>query len=157
MFGNMVVAIDGSDCAERAFEIAVALGRSQRAELAICCVVDPTVASWTVPSAQGAEQVIAIGKKDAAERVKRAAETARMAGLVVKTEVFLGVAYEEILKFAKHQNADVIVMGTHGRSGIQRFFVGSVAEAVLRQSSCPVIVAKNTSRAQTTPAPLPEV
>ncbi|MBV8530060.1 MAG: universal stress protein, partial [Candidatus Eremiobacteraeota bacterium] len=61
-------------------------------------------------------------------------------------EVLLGAPHEEILKFAEREQADVIVMGTHGRSGVPRFFVGSVAEAVLRQSHCPVIVAKDTRR-----------
>jgi nucleotide-binding universal stress UspA family protein len=63
--------------------------------------------------------------------------------MYVKTELLEGDPSEEILRFAKEGNFDLIVMGTHGRTGINRLLMGSVAEVVLRKGPCPVLVVKN--------------
>ncbi len=53
-----------------------------------------------------------------------------------------GIPYHEIVNFAKEENVDLIVMGTHGRSGIAHFLIGSVTEKVIRTSPCPVLVVR---------------
>jgi len=64
------------------------------------------------------------------------------AGLSVKTIVLKpsDPVYMEIIKYAKKQKVDLIVMSTHGRTGIKHLFLGSVAERIIRQSPCPVMV-----------------
>ena len=61
----------------------------------------------------------------------------------VEYSVVRGVPYEEILKFAAEQGVDLIVMGTHGRSGIDRVIFGSTTEKVVRNSDCPVLTVKS--------------
>lgn len=60
-------------------------------------------------------------------------------GVDVKSEVVVGYAAEEILALAENEKADIIVMGTHGRKGIDRILFGSVAEKVVKNSSLPVL------------------
>jgi len=72
----------------------------------------------------------------------------RLREMPIKTELTEGDPVEEILRVAKDLGCDLIVMGTHGRSGLNRLLMGSVAEAVLRKGPCPVLVVKS-------PVPLP--
>src|SRR3989338_8618863 len=60
-------------------------------------------------------------------------------GLSVKARLVDGVPYQEIIKVARKEKADLIVMGTHGRTGVGRLLLGSVAEKVVRLSACPVL------------------
>lgn len=60
----------------------------------------------------------------------------------VEHTVIRGVPYEEILKFAQEKNIDLIVMGTHGRKGLDRVLFGSTAERVVRNASCPVLTVR---------------
>ncbi len=60
-------------------------------------------------------------------------------GITVKTDIVRGTAYEEVLKQAKRHKVDLIVIGTHGRKGVQRWVMGSVAERVVRMAPCPVL------------------
>ena len=67
------------------------------------------------------------------------AETLAAAGVPTRVLVESGVAWEAILRVAREQQADMIVMGTHGRTGLNRLLLGSVTERVLRQAPCPVL------------------
>jgi universal stress protein A len=60
----------------------------------------------------------------------------------VEYKVIRGVPYEEILKFIKEKNIDLLVIGTHGRTGIDRVIFGSTAQRVVRHSPCPVLTIK---------------
>jgi universal stress protein A len=64
------------------------------------------------------------------------------AGINFEHHCFDGAAVEELLDFAKRENVDLIVMGSHGRSGLSRLLMGSVAEGVARQAKCPVLIVK---------------
>ena len=64
------------------------------------------------------------------------------AGVPARAVVKSGVAWEEILRAAREEQVDVIVMGTHGRTGLNRMLLGSVTERVLRQASCPVLTVR---------------
>jgi nucleotide-binding universal stress UspA family protein len=64
----------------------------------------------------------------------------------VTTQVGLGIPAERVVEEAVDRESDVIVMGTHGRSGIAHLFMGSVAERVVRSAPCPVITLRDTPR-----------
>ncbi len=68
------------------------------------------------------------------------------AGVPARARVTTGLAWEEILRAAREEQADAIVMGTHGRSGLDRMLLGSVTESVLRQSACPVLTVRPPER-----------
>ncbi len=69
-------------------------------------------------------------------------EEENMEGIVADYVIYEGFAEECILDYAKRQDADVIIMGSHGRRGLKRMILGSVAEHVIRRAPCPVLVVK---------------
>jgi universal stress protein A len=78
-----------------------------------------------------------------------------MDGVVCKHRYFRGSPVGEILKFAQQEEIDLIVMGSHGRTGISRLLMGSVAEAVMRKTPCPVLVVKQPVRGSEPAGELP--
>jgi nucleotide-binding universal stress UspA family protein len=147
MFETIVVALDGSECANRALDVAVGLAANEGAKLRICSVVDPIVVAGTAPPSPAADLALAEMEREARRLVKDAVAAAKAAGVEASGDMRLGVPYEEILRYAKAAGGDAIVVGTHGRTGVRRFFMGSVAESVLREARCPVIVVKEAAKA----------
>jgi nucleotide-binding universal stress UspA family protein len=137
---RIVVATDfseGSDAAmERAFAIAGALG----ATIDLVHVLD--TALLTAPSSLGSMPLVEpealMHEIDTAlaARVEKAAQ----AGLVCQSDSLDGYPAREIVRHAQKTGADLIVVGTHGRTGIAHVIMGSVAERVVQRSSCPVLV-----------------
>jgi nucleotide-binding universal stress UspA family protein len=80
-----------------------------------------------------------------------AASAARQGRVSIRVEA--GQAADVILRVAKEAGADLVVMGTHGRTGLSRLLVGSVAEAVLRRSTCPVLTLRVATSAAHEPVP----
>ncbi len=132
MFKKLLVALDGSACSERAFQFALSLAREANESIALCTVVD---ANASADATSAARRVLddAIG-------------VAKAAGVSCHGETLFGKPAETIVGEAKARGADAIVTGTHGRSGMNRLFAGSVAESVLRQSPIPVIVLREATR-----------
>ena len=77
------------------------------------------------------------------ELLRAALAKAQAAGVQAESEIVDGDAADTIVQLAKDKKADAIVLGSHGRAGFQRLLLGSVAEAVLRKSSVPVLIAKS--------------
>ncbi len=142
MFKNIVVALNDSACAMKAFQLALTLGHHEGASIAVCNVVDPKSAMWSsaTPAAEGAlAQAEELARRIVAEALKQA----QVAGLMAEGKVRAGDPAEQIVAYALEVRADAIVMGTHGWSGIKNFVMGSVAESVLRTAPCPVIVVRD--------------
>lgn len=138
MYDRILVPTDGSDAVERAIEEAIDLAALTDAELHALSVVD-VGDRGLVPTAE----VVTVDElaESAAERaVADVRERAESAGLEVATAVRRGDPREEILAYADETDVDLIVMGTKGRSNIDRVLVGSVTEKVLRNADRPVLV-----------------
>jgi len=146
MFKNIVVALDRSACSAHAYELALALAGAQGAKITICSVVDPMSAMWKTSSDPTPELALANAENAANSVVTEAVARARGAGLDVEGKVRSGDPAEEIVACAVATNADAIVTGTHGFTGIKHFVMGSVAEAVLRTAPCPVVVVRGEAR-----------
>ncbi len=135
---KIVMATDGSRYSAAATERAIRFAKSYGGEIAVLSVVDvPTEFYAEAPKA--VEQMIAKAKEYTA-LVKKQAEAAG-----VKAETFVGEAEadEAIVNLAKEQQANVIVVGSHGRTGLKRLLMGSVTESVIGHAPCPVLVVKS--------------
>jgi hypothetical protein len=95
-------------------------------------------------SAAAANNIYSDLKKSAEERLREMKRRNRD-GLQVETVVHQGFVPDSILAFAQNQHADMIVMGTHGRRGLDRLVMGSVTEYVLRKPPCPVLAVRKPS------------
>ena len=134
---------DFSECAEQARTHAVELARALDAELILfhVSVQAPLYAEGLI-SMKEVQQVFEAQRKWAEETLEARAAEMRGAGVITRWEIAVGVPFEEIVKAAEKEKADLIVMGTHGRHGLERLLVGSVATRVLRTAPCPVLTVR---------------
>lgn len=144
MFKLIIVGLDGSELAERALPYAVELGRG--AEI-VLVHVEPSLPTLIAPiGSEGAPTVMDVDdllrtlSAEAERYVSTVAERLRAAGARVRYEHPAGDAKRVLTERAAELGADLIVLTTHGRSGIGRVLFGSVSEDVLRNAPCPVLV-----------------
>lgn len=143
MYDHILVPTDGSDHADRAADHAVLLAEAFDATVHLLTVVDIEAAGGPF-SAGGVddayvEQRTADDRKALTEQKAALGETVR-----VETKVVTGTPAEGILDYVRETEIDLVVMGTHGRSGLRRYLTGSVAERVLRLSPVPVVTVRET-------------
>ena len=144
MYDHILVPTDGSDHAERAAEHAALLAEAFDATLHLLTVVDIEAAAG--PFSAGGVDEAYVERRSAAEREALAELADSLDGAVaVETEVVTGQPAEGILDYVTDHEADLVVMGTHGRSGLRRYLTGSVAERVLRLSPVPVLTVRATA------------
>lgn len=139
MYDRILVPTDGSAGMETVIEHASSLAGEHDATLVGIYVLD--TASITGLPMEGSFDGIRGGLEDEGESAL--AELERLAGdLNVETATVEGSPAREIVSFATDQGCDLIVMGTHGRSGVDRLLLGSVAERVVRTSNVPVLTVR---------------
>lgn len=139
-FKRILIAVDESPTAARAAEVGVELARSLGAEVAFVCVVDPgevVTADTGVPAAE----LIALAERDGRGLLRQFRERASPAVTALEF-VAVGKPAAEIVKTAREWPADLIVTGSHGRHGLGRVLLGSVAEGAIRHAPCSVLVVR---------------
>lgn len=147
MYRRILLPTDGSEGSQRATEHAVALADEVDATVHAVYVLNATEFDELDKSAVDERERAGESALDAVERASD------RAGVDVETELRRGVPHEEILTAAEEAEADAVVMGTHGRTGIDRLLVGSVTERVIRESPIPVTTVRvsESERAIDTP------
>lgn len=138
-YGDVLVAIDGGEGAALALEEAIEWARAHGSRLHIVSVVDVRALSYE----DGAGHVYDALESGVEGLVSEAAERAREAGVdAVSTHVAPGRVSREITGYAEEVGADLAIVGTHGRRGVDRVVLGSVAELVVRTADCPVLTVR---------------
>jgi nucleotide-binding universal stress UspA family protein len=143
-FRKLLVPIDFSAHADEALRVACSLAKAFDASLTVLDVFSPPVypipdgAFVTLPSVYA--DLIAAART----RLEETVATLRRdhAGIVVDGTTVEGVPFREIIGFARTHGHDLIVMGTHGRTGLRHVFLGSVAEKVVRKAPCAVLTVR---------------
>jgi nucleotide-binding universal stress UspA family protein len=139
-FHRILVPTDFSDCSEGAWRLAQRLAGESGAELILLHVlVEPMLYGEGPFSGDRVRQFYATAQRWIEEHLATWAEGARAAGLRVRVSVRTGVPAREIVAAAADEQVDVIVVGTHGRGGVERAMIGSVADRVIRTAPCPVL------------------
>ena len=141
-FQTVVVATDFSETAADALSAALELVGGARGRLELLNVVlDPLHQPWMVEAAGIDFEALQRAWVDAAKAEFRALLKRRqLDSSNVTAHVVVGRPDTEIVRFAQECGADFIVMGTHGYGGVKRLLLGSVADNVVRQATCPVLV-----------------
>jgi nucleotide-binding universal stress UspA family protein len=141
---RIVFASDFSKASRKAFAAAVKTAKRARATLSIVHVLAPflPVGPDQYVGPETWEEIDAEARKWATRHLDGLAAKARAAG--VRASVFLvqGTPAREITRFAQKKHADMLVIGTHGRTGLAKLFLGSVANHVIASASCPVMTVR---------------
>lgn len=136
---HILVPIDFSSDAEQALDCAAGLAQQFQARLTLMHVIyipvttEVNLAAYFVDIETSAEQGMETYQKRMEEK-----------GVAADTMIVHGTPFHEIVEAAKTKQVDLIVMGTHGRTGVQHLLIGSVAERVVRLAPCPVMVTRET-------------
>jgi nucleotide-binding universal stress UspA family protein len=141
MYKKMVLAVDGSEVSKNAAKHAVALAKSTGGELLAIHVIPP----FDVTEIESFKpDTIMKGLREEGEKILSEVKAlASKEGVKVETRVEDGIPYDRICEVAEESDADLIIMGSHGRTGIGKVFIGSVAERVIGKSqSRPVLIVK---------------
>ncbi|MBI3929461.1 MAG: universal stress protein [Armatimonadetes bacterium] len=144
MYRKILVPLDGSSLAEKALAPALDLARLASAEIVLVRASDQAALmvpmSGPYPPGPLPMDLVTRLRHEAERYLASVAQTVREAGLVVTWQVQEGHPAEVVLETARSEGADLIVMASHGRTGLSRFLLGSVAEKVLRRASCQVLL-----------------
>jgi len=141
MFYRIVVPTDFSTCSEEAWRVARSVAATSRGELVLTHVLTEaplyreSVMTQVRPVYEGA-------RKWAEGALQDWVAKARAEGLNARATLRTGVPYREVVALATDERADLIVIGTHGRGGIDRALLGSVADRVVRLAPCPVLTVR---------------
>jgi nucleotide-binding universal stress UspA family protein len=145
LYRNIVIATDGSENTSRAISYGIEIAKLSGATVHALYVLDTSSFS-SIPMDTGWEAMYELLKKEGEKAVAAVKEIGDAAGVEVKEVVGEGHPSKEIISFAEQNNIDLIVMGTLGKSGIDRFLLGSVAEKVVRNSKTPVMVVRSEKK-----------
>jgi len=147
---QILLATDFSSASGLAWRRAVEMSRDGRASLFIAHVLEPPVPfspdGYVLPRMY--DEIAGVVRADAEKRMRRLLERTRKAGVPAKGLLLRGVPHEAIARAARSHRADQIVVGTHGRRGFSRLFLGSVASRVLAAAPCPVLVVPASRKAR---------
>lgn len=140
MYEEILVPTDGSSAAEAAIEHAVDLASTYGARLHALYVVDASSFSGVEA---GSELIVDALEEEGRNAVDRIHDAAGEASVPVRTHVESGTAYRSILTYVEDNDIDLVVMGTHGRRGVERFLLGSVTERIVRSADVPVMTVRS--------------
>jgi len=139
-FQRILVADDGSPDGEKAASVALSLGSKLKSEVILLGVVEP-------PNLQAAGEGLPVedpssSRRMMEERFERFLKLGKSLGISMMVEIVEGQPSEQIRKRADIEHVDLVIVGRRNLSGIRRWFEGSTSEALLRQCSCSVMVAR---------------
>ncbi len=134
---------DFSQGARAAMDHAITLAKDYHAKLILLYVIqDISIAEWYIPSSLSVTDLVEDMQKSAWQEMDKWGADVSASVKDVEKMVVRGVPFVEIIKTAKEREADLIIIGTHGRTGIDHMLFGSTAEKVVRKASCPVLTVR---------------
>jgi universal stress protein A len=143
---QIVVPTDFSETADRALATAIDMGRALTARVHLVHVYSPVMVLPPPIDMVSLPTVFPHALQKMEEALEARATRVREAGLDCEVSLLEGNAHVEIVRHADNVNAVLIVLGTHGRSGLAQAVLGSVAERVIHRASCPVLVVPERRR-----------
>lgn len=145
---NILLAVDGSRFSDTASERAIQIARRCEARLAVISVIPAGVQAGMDPDTGYTPQQLALISREifaaAEQQMAKVAAAATQAGIQAETAMLGGNPYEAIVEAAVKRESDLIVIGSHGRTGLQKLIMGSVAERVVALSPSAVLVVKRS-------------
>lgn len=150
-FKKILVPTDFSKGSLHALGYACELAKKFGAELHLLHVMQDTIIADFEGPYMVAANIIEEMQEEARKQIEALPDPGLCAGTGVTRVVIVGAPFLEILRYAKDNSIDLIVMGTHGRGAVAHVLMGSVAEKVVRKSSCPVLTVRHPDLPSTIP------
>lgn len=150
VYKRILVPVDGSSTSMAGLNEALRIAKDQKAKLKLIHIVDELMIFSSSEAGLNIEPIIESMKRGGKRILDRAAKVAAARGIRPETELWenaTGRVAEVLIGRAKRWRADLIVMGTHGRRGVNRLVLGSDAELVVRNSPVPVLLVRSARRA----------
>ncbi len=137
---SILCPIDFSDASNNAFRYACEFSRAMGSKIQLLNVVEPRplAADMTLTYIPVEEDL----EKAAREEMEPLVQEAKKKGIAVQSDVMIGTPVEVILQQLTEFDISLLIMGSHGKTGLSRFLMGSVAEGVVRKAGIPVLIVK---------------
>jgi nucleotide-binding universal stress UspA family protein len=138
-------ATDYSKASERALQEAVDFAKQNDAEMLVVHVIQPVVPYVAGEDIGAAELYVKLEestKQEAQRSMNKLMQRLERLGVKAKSLLLRGIPADQIVKAARNRKADIIVIGTHGRTGLSKLFMGSVASRVISTARCPVLTVR---------------
>jgi nucleotide-binding universal stress UspA family protein len=135
-FNNLLIAVDDSAPSQYAIEVGLIIAQRDKCPVVFCVVLDPAI----TPQNYGLDSICELAEGRANDLLQAAMQRATTAGVEASAKTIYHDVCQGIIDTANAQKAGMIVMGTHGRTGIARAMLSSVAESVLRRTTTPLCV-----------------
>lgn len=154
MYKHLVVAVDGSSTSENALKHACEVASAGNARLTLVHVANPSEYMAMAPEFLEKESYEEAAVAEGQEVLTSAEQAAKDAGIQdVRTHLLVAnkgarEMAQELVNYADGQGADLLVLGTHGRTGLMHLLMGSFAETVMRQSHLPLLIIRSESSAE---------
>ena len=146
-YQTIVVPVDGSETAYAAVAKSIEFAQAFGSKIIVVQVLslDPYIAAEYI-SAHQTNDLIERARTSILESLDAAKAKFNQYGIEVETQILEGhVIHREIIKVAEENHADLIIIGSHGRTGLKKFFLGSVAQSLLGESHIPVLIVRQSS------------
>jgi nucleotide-binding universal stress UspA family protein len=144
---NILVPVDFSDCSLTGLKYAIRFGKEIGARIIVLHVTDlGPVMMTTGHGNYDSPAYIAAAKRRCGDQMQAFLKRVELKGVPIKTSAVAGYCPGAIYQAAAKEAADLIIISTHGRTGLRRAFIGSVAEGTVRYAACPVLVVPSFSR-----------
>ena len=143
---KILVPFDGSGYSEKAFEKALEIAEKFESELIAMTVIQSKISDSTGMSLQRMEEIQDEQEHTATTMLKKLETRANAKNVLFSIKVIHNPSSSDgIVTFADNNNIDLIVMGSHGRTGLRKIVLGSVANGVIGHAKCPVLITKETN------------
>ena len=145
MYRRIMVPLDGSKLAECVLPHIEAIAKLSKASVELVLVIEPLelpTRGGIALSVDDLKQIMAHSKKDAESYLREIVERLKLASIKARSKILTGKAADKLIAHLHKSNFDLVIMATHGRSGISRWIWGSVAEKILHSSSIPVLLVR---------------
>ena len=143
-FKNILVPYDDSKCSLHAFKIATEIAKKFNSKLTVVTVVPRTYHASSLYANARYEEILLKEQRDSANSaLSKVDSIAKKQGIkLAKYVLESNAVVKQIVSFAKSEKFDLIVMGTHGRTGWSKLIIGSVANGIIQTANCPALVVK---------------
>jgi len=143
MFTNILVPFDLSNQSTHAFKIAMNIAKKYNSQITLLTCLEGDAWHHKFYDSRADNELIKKQKKVTLSRISKLEAQAKKSNLNIKSQTLKSTSVvRDIVTFAKSRKIDLIVMGSHGRTGVDKLILGSVANGVTQKASCPVLIIK---------------